>query len=144
MADRIKMPSSTAIKEAYENSGTRAQTSYEAAIGQVDNWASNASSDASETSWKAGVDAAFALKKRQKKLKNVSESEWKDRSLKKGAPALSTGIAQSGDKQQKGFEPFRSALDGLTLPPRTRDGMQNLTNRGGAVVKALQAKAKSV
>jgi hypothetical protein len=138
------MPSSTAIKEAYENSGSRAQSSYEVAIGQVDNWNAAATSENAEKNYAAGVNEAVAQKTRQKSLKKVTDSEWKDRSQKKGAPALATGIAQSGDKQAKGFDPFRSALDGLTLPPRTRDGMLNLTNRGGAVVKALQAKKKSV
>jgi hypothetical protein len=105
-----------------------------------------ASSEDAEKNYAAGVNEAVARKTRQKKLKQLSESDLNAGMEAKGAAAYSAGTAASANKAARGFAPYASVIDSTVskLPPRTQDGMTNLTQRAGAVVKALIDKKKQL
>jgi hypothetical protein len=103
-------------------------------------------SEDAEKNYAAGVQAAAATKRRQNKLKKLSESDLNAGMEAKGAAAYSAGTAASADKAARGFAPYASAIDTAqaSLPPRSQDGMANLTQRAGHIVKALMEKKKQL
>lgn len=64
----------------------------------------------------------------------------------RGGTNYAAGTAANADKQATNVAPYLDALDGLEgkYPARVADGMQNLTNRSGLVVKTLQALKKQI
>ena len=129
---------------SYTGSSARASTNYKTKISMVTNWQTQATSDAAESNYSTATAEAASAKRRQKALQSVSNADWQNRALTKGAVGLGTGISQSGDKYQKGAGPYFATLDAVSLPARTTDGMANLTARAGAIVSALIAKRKEL
>ena len=128
----------------YAASGGRASQKYARKIATVTNWQSQATSAESESNYAAGVQDAVASGRRAKALSSVSNAEWQSRAVTKGAGALASGIGQSAIKWGKGAAPYLSALASVTLPPKTTDGMANLTQRAGAIVAAMEAQKKAI
>lgn len=128
----------------YGASGGRASTNYKASIARVSDWQAKATSPQAKSNYEAGVAGAISADRRGKALAAVSNSDWQSRALNKGGSQIGSAISMSSDKWAKGFTPYASTLSSVQLPPRTTDGMSNLTNRAGAIVSALQAKKKEI
>ena len=109
---------------------------YVATPGKVD----AARSDSAESLWAEKIQIAIANKSRQKALGKVSETDMNSAMTKSGAQNYRSGTANNADKQAKNVEPYFAALDGLEgkYPLKTSDGMTNLTQRAGLVVKTLE------
>lgn len=97
---------------------------------------------AAEPLYQAKLTEAFAENKRAKNLAKVTNEEWKRLAKDKGARRIVDGMKAAEPKMRSGIGRVLSALDDVTLPPRTADGMENLMNRGGAVVKRMIALGK--
>ncbi len=105
-----------------------------------------AKSDAAETLYAAKVQAAIANKSRQKGLNKTSEGDMNAAMQASGASNYRTGTQRSAGKWGKNFQPYASTLDGLEgkLPAKTADPIANVTNRVGAVVRAMVETKKRI
>jgi len=139
MPKTIKMPSLEEIKTAYTGSGSRAAAAYTKAIDGVTDFVGRATSDAAEAAYSAGVTRAAANKLRAKGISGkVTNESWKSDAKTKGGAIIGTRISGAGEKQSKGFEPFRTALEGLSLSDKVPgDPIGNLTRNAGKVVATL-------
>lgn len=141
MSDTIDMPSASDAGANYTRGAASAGAAYTKGIQRTSNekWKSAATSETAKQNYATNVQKAISEGKREAKLANVSD--WQQRALSKGASNIGQAMAQSADKFARGYDTgVRAKLQGLQLPPRTTDGMQNLVNRAGAVVQALQKK----
>lgn len=69
------------------------------------------------------------LARREKGINKVSDEQWRSAATTKGAPVIAQRMKDASGKQASGFEPYRVALEGMTLPDRTTDPAQNVANR---------------
>lgn len=69
------------------------------------------------------------LARREKGINKVSDEQWRSAAQTKGAPVIAQRMKDASQKQVSGFEPYRSALESMTLPARTTDPAQNVANR---------------
>jgi hypothetical protein len=114
MPKTIKMPSADKIKSAYTGSGSRAATAYTAAIDEVTDFVGKATSDKAEANFNTAMSTVLANKLRAKGISNkVTNESWKSDAKTKGGTVIGTRIAGAGDKQQKGYAPYLTALSGL-------------------------------
>lgn len=92
---------------------------------------------AAEGNWKAGVDAAQAKGLFGKGVKKAGTSKWKEKALKKGPGRFAEGVYIAGPDYEKGFAPYRDAIERVDLGPRfPRRDPRNL-DRVKRVVDAL-------
>ena len=94
---------------------------------------------ASKANWKAGVDAAAAKDLFAKGVKKAGTDKWQDKALAKGPGRFAEGVYLAGDDYEKGFAPYREAIEKVDLGPRfPRRDPRNL-DRVKRVVDALIA-----
>lgn len=87
--------------------------------------------------WKAGVDAAQAKGLFSKGVKKAGTAKWKDKALKKGPGRFAEGVYIAGPDYEKGFAPYRDAIERTDLGPRfPRRDPRNL-DRVKRIVDAL-------
>lgn len=92
---------------------------------------------AAEGNWKAGVDAAQVKGLFGKGVKKAGTKKWQDKSLAKGPGRFAEGVYMAGPDYEKGFAPYRDAIERVDLGPRfPRRDPRNLA-RVKAVVDAL-------
>lgn len=80
------------------------------------------STQASEGNYEAGVQEAIGRKAFSKGVQDAGDSKWKAGIQEKGRARYSQGVAVAQDEYQKGFAPYVSTLNSLTLPPRGPKG----------------------
>lgn len=98
---------------------------------------------AAEPSYEAGVQAAIAEKRFGKGVKKAGSDKWKRGAREKGVARWPAGVAAAQPDFEKGFEPYRSALERTELPPRrARRDPANL-QRVAKVVETMIATAKA-
>ena len=104
------------------------------------------SSDASQKNYESAMKDAAVLKRRQTKLKKVSESDLNDAMRTKGAARYAEGTAASADKALANVSPFLDEIDRTVaaLPARTRDPRANVMNRVVPIAVNLNAKKKAM
>jgi len=94
---------------------------------------------AAEGNWKAGVDAAQAKGLFGKGVKKAGTKKWQDKALAKGPGRFAEGVYMGGPDYEKGFAPYRDAIERTDLGPRfPRRDPRNLA-RVKAIVDALIA-----
>jgi len=115
---------------------------YAAGVRKAD-WAGPAGSDQAERNYAAGVGKAVSTKRRQTKVRAVSNSEWQTAAVTKGAPIIGERIRGSLDKWAANFGPAYDAVVAKvgTLPPSTTDFRANINNRLVPVVEAWKRAA---
>lgn len=92
---------------------------------------------AAEGNWKAGVDAAAVKGLFGKGVQKAGTSKWQEKSLKKGPGRFAEGVYLAGPDYEKGFAPYRDAIEKVDLGPRfPRRDPRNL-ERVKRVVDAL-------
>lgn len=127
-------------KTNLENSISLIPERYIAGINNA-NWQAAASSDQSEKNWATGVQQAVADKRRVAGIKRVSDTEWRQMAIEKGAASIGQGIRTGLNKYEQNFgKVYNAALTTIkALPPRTLDSRANVTNRVMPVVEAFKA-----
>jgi len=94
---------------------------------------------AAKANWKAGVDAAAAKDMFSKGVTRAGTKKWQDKALKKGPGRFAEGVYIAGPDYEKGFAPYRDAIERVDLGPRfPRRDPRNL-DRVKRVVEALVA-----
>jgi len=144
MFDMVKVKSATEIDAAYRQGIGRAPEAYKKGIQRTSDWSEKASSEAAESNWSAGVQEAATAKRRQRAVANVSNAEWQNAAANKGASRIGPGMQAGADKRTRNFEPFRNAIEGVSLPDRSQDPMANVDNRVKPIVEALVNTRKSI
>jgi len=114
---------------------------YERGVKRAD-WHSAASSDVAEKNYADGVSRAIATKRRQAKIKAMTNDDWQTAAVEKGARIIGDRVRGALDKYAKNFgDVYSKALDEFKrLPPRTTDWKANITNR---LMKTVEAWKKA-
>lgn len=130
-----------------------ARANFEAAIGYIPDryrsgvmkadWLTPAKSDAAEKNFADGVGKAIAQKTRQKEISKLTNEDWKNGAINKGAPiigerirgALGAWMAEWGPKYDQ------VAARVAALPPKTIDWRANINNRLVPVVETWRKAA---
>lgn len=140
----VKIKSASDIDKKYKDAISRVPANYKQGIQATTNWQERAGSAEAEELWKVKIAEAAASGRRQKAVAQVSNSEWQTKAANIGATRIGAGMTAGADKRTRNFEPYRSTIEGTTLPARTADPMANVTNRVGGMVMALVATKKSI
>jgi len=94
---------------------------------------------AAEGNWKAGVDKAQAAGLFGKGVKKAGTDKWQKKALAKGPGRFAEGVYIAQPDYEKGFAPYRDAIERVDLGPRfPRRDPRNL-DRVKRVVDALVA-----
>jgi len=139
----VKVKPLEQIKANYRSGASVATERYKEGIRSSSDWKTKATSSEAESLFAAKMQEAIANESRRKGLEKVSESEWKTKAENVGGARISQGMIASVDKMATGYAPIRSALESLTLPPRTADPMSNIDARVKPVVRAEVEAKKS-
>jgi len=73
---------------------------------------------ASKDNWKAGIDAAAAGDLFAKGIAKAGSKKWQEKALKKGPGRFAEGVYIAGPDYEKGFAPFRDAIERVDLGPK--------------------------
>ena len=93
--------------------------------------------EAAEGNYQAGVNDAIARGAFAKGVSAAGDSKWKRGVDEKGRTRFQQGAAVSQTDYDRGFAPFKSVIEGVTLAPRGPKG-QNY-GRSQAIGEALRA-----
>ena len=129
------------ITKNFIDGASRAPAKYKAGVQRAD-WQTPAASEEAEANYGAGVTEAVAAKSRQKGVLNTSNSEWQNKAATDGAAIIGPRMVSSAGKQASNWQPSRSVIEGMQLPPRTRDAATNVQNRSLPLAVALQEEKK--
>jgi len=140
----VKIKSSAEIHKKYTDAISRVPANYKAGVQGTTNWQERAASAEAEDLWKVKIAEAAAASRRQKAVAQVSNSEWQNKAANIGATRIGAGMTAGADKRTRNFEPYRSAIEGTSLPARTADPMANIDNRVKGIVKSLVDTKKSI
>ena len=115
---------------------------YESGVKKAD-WLTPAKSDAAEKNFAEGVGKAVAQKLRQKAIQGMTNEEWKNAAVTKGAPIIGERIRGALDKWATEFGPIYDAVCSkvATLPPSGLDWRANINTRLVPVVEAWKKAA---
>ena len=104
--------------------------------------AARMSSDDAQKNFEDAMRDPVVIKRRQLKLKRVSEESLNEAMRTKGAARYAEGTAASADKALENVEPFLTELDSIVakLPARTRDPRKNVMDRVIPIAVGLRAK----
>jgi hypothetical protein len=115
---------------------------YEAGVSKAD-WLTPAKSEQAEKNYVDGVQKAIAEKRRQKKIAQMSNDDWKNAAITKGVPIIGDRIRGALEKWKANFGPkYDKVLAKLgTLPPRSTDWRANINNRLVPIVETWKRAA---
>ena len=85
----------------------------------------------------AGVQAAIAGNRYGKGVTKAGDAKFQRGAIEKGIARFGAGVAAAAGDFAAGFEPFRAALQGTTLPPRKARRDPSNLSRVSAVVTAM-------
>lgn len=98
-------------------------------------WATNTAN--AEESWKQGVNAAATKGMFAKGVRFATSARWQRGAIEKGLARWGPGVTVAMPDYQRGFQPYRDAIEATTLPPRyPRRDPRNMA-RVEAIVKAM-------
>jgi len=102
------------------------------------------SSDDAQKNFEDAMRDPGVLKRRQVKLKKLSESDLNAAMETKGAARYAEGTAASADKALANVTPYLDEIDSITarLPARTRDPRKNVMDRVVPLAVGLAEKKK--
>lgn len=92
---------------------------------------------AAEDNYNAGVQAAMARNAFGRGVADAGTAKWKKNALEKGVTRWSGGIALAKDAYVKGFAPYRTVIENITLPARGPKGDPKNIERVRVMAEAL-------
>lgn len=133
----VKIKSAAEIDKRYKDGISRAPAAYKAGVTATTDWQEKASSNEAEDLYAAKIREAVSAKSRQRGVSRVSNADWKNRASDVGSARIGPGMTANADKRTKNFEPYRSAIEGVSLPAKGADPIANVDNRVKPIVSAL-------
>lgn len=140
----VKVKSAQEIDANYKAAISRVPNAYKQGVQRTSDWQEKASSNEAEALWRTKVEEAAAAGRRQKAVSLVSNAEWQSRAANIGSARIGQGMSANADKRTRNFEPYRTALEGVSLPAKTADPVANVTNRVVPIVQALVDTKKAI
>ena len=140
----VKIKSAGQIDANYKAAIGRVPGAYKTGVMATTDWQEKASSNEAENLWKEKIAEAAAANRRQKAVSAVSNAEWQGKAANVGAARIGAGMTANADKRTRKFEPYRAAIEGVSLPARTADPMANVDARVKPIVGALVETKKSI
>ncbi|MHC1610041.1 MAG: hypothetical protein ACXQTW_00285 [Candidatus Methanospirareceae archaeon] len=137
----VKTKGLAATRENWEAEIPRVPTKYKKGIERTTGFIEAAV--AAEDLWAEQITKAAAERAREKGLRKITDTEWKDAARIKGAARIGPGMSAAKDKFAKGISRVLSTIEGVSLPPRTADPIANIDNRVKPIVEALVAMKKA-
>lgn len=114
---------------------------YEAGVKDpIRDWATNAA--AANAAYKAGVADAISKDRFLSGVKKVGTEKWKRRATEVGPARFAQGVQVAQPDYEKGFAPFRDAIERTTLPPRFAKGDPRNIDRVRVMAAALAAEKR--
>jgi hypothetical protein len=98
---------------------------------------------AAASSYASGVQAAVSSGSFAKGVQKAGTAKWKNKATTLGTARWPAGVAAAESDYSKGFEPFRNAIQNLTLPAKYAKRDPRNLQRVTAVVNAMIATAKA-
>lgn len=98
-------------------------------------WAENTA--AAEDSYNTGVQEAIAAGRFGRGVREAGTGKWRQKIQAVGITRWPQGVAAAGDDFQKGFAPYREALERIDLPPRMPRGHPDNINRVAIIATTL-------
>lgn len=105
-------------------------------------WAEEA--EAAKDTYKAGVDAAHAKDLFAKGIRKAGSKKWRDKALRVGPGRFAEGVYIAGPDYERGFAPYREAIERVDLGPRFPKRDPRNIDRVKRVVEALIAEKVGV
>jgi len=130
-----------------------ARANLEASIGYIPNryaagvqkadWLTAAKSDSAEKNFADGIGKAISNKTRQKEIAKMTNEDWKNAAINKGAPIIGDRIRGALDKWATNFGSKYDMVVSktATLPPKTTDWRANINNRLVPIVETWKKAA---
>ena len=140
----VKIKSSAEIDKKYKDAIGRVPGAYKAGVQATSDWQEKAGSSASEDLWKQKIAEAASVNRRQKAIQAVSNAEWQSKAANVGATRIGAGMTAGADKRTRNHEPYRAAIESVSLPPRSADPMANVDQRVKPIVQALVNTKKGI
>ena len=137
----VKIKPLEAISKNYEGAIGEAERRYKEEVARSSGW--NAAAVASQDRWVAAVSSSEAQDRRVKNLQKVSDEEWRQKALSKGAARIGSGMRSAVGDQRSGFAPYHAALASASLSERSSDPMANI-KRVEEVMKVMLEKKKEI
>jgi hypothetical protein len=115
---------------------------YKSGVNKAD-WLNPAKSDAAEKNFADGVGKAISQKTRQKEIAKMSNEDWKNAAVNKGAGIIGERIRGALDKWSNNWGPLYDQVASRVgaLPPKTVDWRANINNRLIPVVETWRKAA---
>ena len=101
------------------------------------NWAEEAIK--AEEVYKEAVTKAAAEGRYGKGVSAAGQDKWQKRTLAKGPSRFSEGVMIARPDYEKGFAPYRDAIESVELPPRAPKGDPRNIERVAIIAKTLHA-----
>ncbi len=131
----MKVKSQSEIKANYDQSTSIVTPRYTAGVA-TGNWKDPAI--AGQGLYTQMMSNPTVLARREKGINKVSNEDWKNAAQTKGAGVIAARMKAASGKQATNFEPYRSALEAITLPAKTTDPASNVLNRVTPIAVAFR------
>jgi len=92
---------------------------------------------AADPQYKAGVQAAVAANRYTAGIRTAGNAKWSRKAIELGPSRFATGTQAAQPDFEKGFGPYRTVIEGVTLPPRRPKGDPGNIERVRAIASAL-------
>jgi hypothetical protein len=100
-------------------------------------WATAAAN--ADTNYRAGVTAAASAGRYAAGVRKAGDAKWSSNAVAKGPTRYAEGVQLAGQNWSQGFQPYQTAISGITLPARGPVGAAQNLQRVTAIATALRA-----
>lgn len=131
--------SASEIARKWADVTPRRDADYKAGISSpVKDWATETA--AAEDAYNNGVQEAIGRGAFGSGVRDAGSSKWQRGALEKGVNRWGPGVRAAQSDFERGFQPYRDVIEGVTLPPRRRTGDPANIERVAAIASALHAR----
>ncbi|NVM22644.1 MAG: hypothetical protein HWN68_12805 [Desulfobacterales bacterium] len=122
----VRVKSETDIKANYEKSTGDVGRRFEIGVKTAE-W--KEPSIAGQELYEIQMSNSEVLARRKTGIDRVSDAEWRDSTITKGKTIIGDRMKKASGKQIARYRPYRTLIEGITLPPKTASVEENISNR---------------
>jgi len=123
------------VVSKWKNRAAMSEPEYRKGVGRAKDW--QGKTQAAETRYEQGVQAAISDKRFGKGVADTSTEEWRAKATAKGAPRWAPGVAAAEGDFRSGMSENLATIQSVTLPERGPAGSAGNYERVRAVGEAL-------
>ena len=133
------MPSAEDIDKRYSDAIPRVAAAYRSGVEKTTGF--KEASLAGKDNYNAVMAQVISEDRRSKGITAMPDAAWKDGVVKKGVARIAGGMDLGRAKRKSNYEPIRAALNGMELPDKGPDAVENARTIVPLVVgKMVEAK----